>query len=78
MKANAKLDVPAGPPLPQEQCLLFGLPAEIRNYIYELALDVGKNDSGKVVLKRRLHGNKDTVLNLLSVCRLIHQEAAGS
>lgn len=78
MKAKARTDVPTGPPLSQEQCLLFELPPEIRNYIYELALDVATNDSGEVVLKRRLDGNRRTVLDLLGVCRLIHQEAAGS
>lgn len=77
MRAKAKTDVPTGPPLSQEQCLLFGLPPEIRNYIYELALDVATNDSGEVVLKRQLDGKRRTVLDLLGVCRLIHQEAAG-
>ncbi|KAK4503514.1 hypothetical protein PRZ48_004429 [Zasmidium cellare] len=73
----SKVDVPTGPPLPQEQCLLFRIPPELRNFIYELALEVEPDSDGEVTLHRQFRKDHPTVLNLLGVCRLINQEAAG-
>lgn len=71
------MQLPAGPPRAQDQCRLFKLPAEIRNYIYELALAVEPDELGELFISRRLSPSEDTVLNMLGSCRLIYQEAAG-
>lgn len=65
---------------PQTQSCLFSLPAEIRNDIYTRVLTVvAKNDPLEPVQLTSLPDNpeKPTVLSLLQICRLVHDEAYG-
>lgn len=63
---------------PQQTCLLFTLPAELRNYIYGLVLTVEPNAYGTVVLVHSRQGEQEiprSVLSVLEVCRQILTEA---
>lgn len=71
---------------PQTACRLFGLPAEIRNEIYTLALFVGRRDEGSnaelgqqttLLTKCPQHPERPSVLSLLQTCRLVLEEAHG-
>lgn len=73
------VNLPSGPPLPQGQCRLFALPAELRNYVYELVLYVEPTSTGTILItndalrsddKRR----KPTLVTMLGTCHLITEK----
>ena len=76
--APKRIDVPIGPPISQDDCPLFKLPAELRNYVWELALAVEPDKHDRVEIRlARSRARKPSVLMILGTCRLINQEAAG-
>ncbi|KAF2169112.1 hypothetical protein M409DRAFT_20340 [Zasmidium cellare ATCC 36951] len=80
--APPKGKLPRGEPLDQSQCRLISLPAELRTYIYELALLVEPDANNDVfiahdTIRPAKFRTKPSVLALLATCRQIYQEAAG-
>jgi len=74
MSSNASLTATTSP---QSDCLLFKLPAELRNKIYELALHVQSSTEAAIITRRPRNPKSPTVLGLLQTCKQINSEAAG-
>lgn len=62
----------------QSNNLLFRLPAELRNRIYEEVFSLPKTQYGSTIIRRfsKSYRQRLSVLSLLGTCRLINQEAA--
>lgn len=83
-KPMSKSDMFTTPSHDQHQSILFGLPGELRTYIYELVLvsGVARQPFGVVHVSKttayeRLRQRSKSVLTLLETCRRIYQEAVG-